>query len=114
MTKTDPGGTPPHGLTFTGHLITEADMVSDTKPMQADGGGAKGGDATGAGKSGGGESAGGAYPNPHRGKTPKDGEAPSDATGHGGQTEIAYHGPGQLGEQAVGGKKDAGRTGQGG
>jgi hypothetical protein len=37
-----------------------------------------------------GESQGGAYPNPHSGKEPKGGDT---FLGHGGQTEIAYHGP---------------------
>ena len=46
-----------------------------------------------------GESGGGAYPNPHRGKKPKN--SPGDFMGHGGQTEIAYHGAGQLGEDKV-------------
>jgi len=46
-----------------------------------------------------GESGGGAYPNPHRGKKPA--TSPGDFLGHGGQTEIGYHGSGQLGEQVV-------------
>ncbi|MFZ5708020.1 MAG: hypothetical protein ACOY5R_22400 [Pseudomonadota bacterium] len=46
-----------------------------------------------------GESGGGAYPNPHRGKTPKN--SPGDFMGHGGQTVIGYHGAGQLGENVV-------------
>jgi hypothetical protein len=37
----------------------------------------------------GGESGGGAYPNPHRGKKPKD----DGFMGHGGQSEIDYSGP---------------------
>jgi hypothetical protein len=77
--------------------------MSDKKPMQAagnrdaivheDGVGRPHGRATP------GESGGGAYPNPHRGKKPK--HSPDDFLGHGGQTEIAYHGGGQLGEQVV-------------
>jgi len=47
---------------------------------------------------GGGDSGGGAYPNPHRGKKPEF----SGYMGHGGQTEMAYHGTGQLGEEKVG------------
>ncbi|MDB5697489.1 MAG: hypothetical protein JWN69_293 [Alphaproteobacteria bacterium] len=50
------------------------------------------------GRSGGGDSGGGAYPNPHKGKKPKkDGFMAS-----GGQTEMAYHGTGQLGERKTG------------
>lgn len=52
------------------------------------------------GKKGGGESSGGNYPNPHRGKEAE--AKPESFTGHGGQTEIGYHGPGQLGDQDVG------------
>lgn len=51
----------------------------------------------------GGESGGGAYPNPHKGKEPKkDGFMAS-----GGQTEMAYHGPGQLGERKTGDNPNA-------
>lgn len=66
------------------------------------------------GRQGGGESGGGAYPNPHTGSGAKhDGSAPEDFTGHGGQTDIGYHGPGQLGGEKA--DKDAkGRVGQGG
>ncbi|WP_206363599.1 hypothetical protein [Sphingomonas crocodyli] len=46
-----------------------------------------------------GESGGGAYPNPHKDKKPK--TSPGDFLGHGGQTEINYHGSGQLGDQQV-------------
>lgn len=46
-----------------------------------------------------GESGGGAYPNPHEHKVSQEG---SDTFfGHGGQTEIAYHGSAQLGDQAM-------------
>jgi hypothetical protein len=51
----------------------------------------------------GGESGGGAYPNPHKGKEPKkDGFMAS-----GGQTEMAYHGTGQLGERKTGDNPNA-------
>ena len=91
------------------------------QPMQADGGGSgKGGDPTGAGADPTGqkaaksdsESQGGAYPNPHTGKgEPGAGEAPGDFLGHGGQSGMAYHGPGQLGEEAVGrGDEEKGRV----
>jgi hypothetical protein len=49
-------------------------------------------------RSGGGESGGGAYPNPHRGKEGGD----TGFMGHGGQSEMAYHGEGQLGEEETG------------
>ena len=43
-----------------------------------------------------GESQGGAYPNPHTGK--EAGQSGIDGfMGHGGQSEMGYHGPGQLG-----------------
>lgn len=88
--------------------------MTEQQPMQADGSGTdpdEKGEAGAPGKSGGGESAGGAYPNPHTGKKPKG--AVEDRLGHGGQTEIDYHGPGQLGGEVA--DEDAeGRTGQGG
>jgi hypothetical protein len=76
----------------------ESDMA-DKQPMQADGAGTKphvpdeNGEVASRRHSSG-ESQGGAYPNPHTGKK----------GGHfdGGQTERAYHGTGQLGEQKVG------------
>ena len=46
------------------------------------------------GRKGGGESEGGAYPNPHSGKKPEGG----GFMGHGGQTEMDYHGGGQGGD----------------
>jgi hypothetical protein len=50
-------------------------------------------------RGGAGESGGGAYPNPHSGKD----DHPGDGfLGHGGQTDIAYHGPEQLGDDQVG------------
>jgi hypothetical protein len=55
------------------------------------------------GRQGGGDSAGGAYPNPHRGKDGgKDG-----FSGSGGQTEMPYHGQGQLGEEETGDNPNA-------
>jgi hypothetical protein len=50
---------------------------------------------------GGGESGGGAYPNPHTGKEDKGGSK-NGFMGHGGQTDIDYHGTGQLGSQDTG------------
>ena len=50
------------------------------------------------GAKGAGQSGGGAYPNPHRGKDGK-----SDGyMGHGGRTDMEYHGTGRLGEKTVG------------
>ena len=47
------------------------------------------------GTKGAGQSGGGAYPNPHDGKKGK-----SDGFfGHGGQSDMEYHGTGQLGDQ---------------
>lgn len=54
------------------------------------------------GRRGGGESAGGAYPNPHGGAKGKDG-----FMGHGGQSEMAYHGTGRLGERKIGDNANA-------
>jgi hypothetical protein len=57
------------------------------------------------GRSGGGDSGGGAYPNPHTGK--EGGGGKEGYMGHGGQTEMPYHGSGQLGDQDVGGNENA-------
>lgn len=57
------------------------------------------------GRKGGGESDGGAYPNPYTGMTPKGGGFMS----HGGQTQNAYHGGGQAGDE--GGSAPNGVTG---
>ena len=47
----------------------------------------------------GGAGEGSAYPNPHTGKTERgEGGKLSHFMSHGGQSEIAYHGPGQLGD----------------
>lgn len=46
------------------------------------------------GRSDGGESGGGAYPNPKTGKAGTN----SGFLGHGGQTDIGYHGGGQAGD----------------
>jgi hypothetical protein len=52
-----------------------------------------------------GESGGGAYPNPHTGS-----EGKGDQEWHGGQSETAYHGPEQLGDEEIkpGGNQNAG------
>lgn len=55
------------------------------------------------GRGGAGDSGGGPYPNPHRGKDEK-----SDTyMGHGGQTDIEYHGTGRLGEKKTGESSNA-------
>lgn len=80
--------------------------VAQKQPMQANGQDSDRrhsdgvGDTDTHGKKGGGESSGGNYPNPHRGKEPQ--AKPESFLGHGGQTEIGYHGPEQLGDQNVG------------
>ncbi|HEX8526749.1 hypothetical protein [Allosphingosinicella sp.] len=62
------------------------------------------------GRSGGGDSGGGAYPNPHSGKDGKRG----GFMDHGGQTGMAYHGAGRLGEDEVGENANAPAKGGGG
>jgi hypothetical protein len=47
------------------------------------------------GRTSGGDGEGGAYPNPHTGREPTQG----GFMGHGGQTEIGYHGGGQAGDE---------------
>lgn len=77
-------------------------MSEDKQPMQAPGDAeaAREEGARGAGgETGGGESGGGAYPNPHE---PGTGKPDDGVMGHGGQTEIAYYGPGHLGDRRVG------------
>lgn len=75
-------------------------MAKGKQRVQADGGGVRKGAPDGVSETSkrgsSGESQGGAYPNPHRGKKPKDG-----FMSHGGQTENNYHGTGQLGGQDV-------------
>lgn len=71
------------------------------KPMQADGRGTRGRDdgvsqTRTNGRSDPGESGGGAYPNPWRGNRKGDF---GTWNGHGGQSKMAYHGAGQLGEE---------------
>ena len=55
------------------------------------------------GRKGGGESGGGPYPNPHRGKA----GSKEGFLGSGGQTEKAYHGRGQLGDDETGDNPNA-------
>ena len=51
------------------------------------------------GSRGAGQSGGGSYPNPH---DHKGDESQEGWNGHGGQTDMPYHGPGQLGDEDVG------------
>ena len=79
-------------------------MAEDKEPMQADGSGGPGAalarenDPPSEGRpdmnDNGGQSEGGAYPNPHAGK--------DERQFHGGQSDAAYFGKGQLGEKDVG------------
>jgi hypothetical protein len=55
---------------------------------------------------GGGESQGGAYPNPHTGKEKDEKSNMEGFLGHGGQSMMAYHGTGQLGEDDVEGQEN--------
>lgn len=78
-----------------------------TGPMTEERKGDNGG--IGFAREGGGESGGGAYDNPHQGKK----EGSGGFMGHGGQSEQAYHGTGQLGEEKVGANANspAGKSG---
>lgn len=92
-------------------------MAEDKKPMPADGSGtrmkaadengelASRRDSQAGGLPNAGESGGGAYPNPHSGKEGS-ADGPGKLMGHGGQSEMAYHGHGQLGEDEVEGSND--------
>ena len=61
------------------------------------------------GQTGAGQSGGGAYPNPNTGK-----KSHTDGPfGHGGQSEIAYHGTGQLGATKTGGNANSVTKGEG-
>lgn len=60
-----------------------------------------------------GESGGGAYPNPHDASGDDRDPPGAGLMGHGGQSEIGYHGPGQLGGEKAD-KARKGRVGQGG
>jgi len=77
--------------------------MSDEKPMPVPGDHAAAANEAerGAGGSvGAGESGGGAYPNAREGE----GESKGGFMGHGGQTDIDYSGPEQLGDEKVGGE----------
>lgn len=81
--------------------------MADKEPMQADGEGTTPKESATNGKQDGragssGESQGGAYPNPHTGKKGGDFD--------GGQSERAYHGTGQLGDEKTGEQPNAAST----
>ena len=61
------------------------------------------------GAQGAGQSGGGAYPNPHTGKEDegKGGGGKDGFMGSGGQSEMEYHGTGQLGKEKVGGNANS-------
>ena len=73
-------------------------MVKEGRP-----GPAKGPELSEAQMRSGGESEGGAYPNPHKGTKPGQG----GMMGSGGQSEMEYHGSGQLGTQRTGDNPNA-------
>ena len=61
------------------------------------------------GRAGGGDSGGGAYPNPHTGK---EGGGKDGFMDRGGQTEMPYHGGGQLGGDETGDNPNAPAKGE--
>lgn len=67
--------------------------------------------ATSAGDEGKGQSGGGPYPNPHTGK--EGGDSGGGYSGHGGSTELPYHGTGQLGERKTGSNPNSPARGTG-
>jgi len=74
--------------------------MSSKVPMPVSDDGNHKGEADGVndpGRGGGGDSAGGSYQNPHTGKDGAGGAG--GFFGHGGQTDIAYHGGGQAGAE---------------
>lgn len=80
-----------------GQAEAEAKPASPSVKKAAHGDGVQ--DLVDGGETPGGQSAGAAYPNPYRGKK-GDGQF-GTFMGHGGQSEIAYHGPGHRGQRAV-------------
>jgi hypothetical protein len=60
------------------------------------------------GARGGGQSGGGPYPNPHDGKRS---DPANGHEGHGGQSEMEYHGTGRLGRKKVGKNANAPASG---
>lgn len=79
--------------------------MGDKYKVQADGGDGREGAPDGTNNPHGtGESDGGAYPNPHTGG---DREDEAGLMGHGGQSDIGYHGTGQLGDEDVPGQENA-------
>ena len=76
-------------------------MTDDKQPMQADGGTGARADKVGQPEaSGAGQSGGGAYPDQAKRKP----GSQDSFMGHGGQSEIACHGEGQLGDGSIPGE----------
>jgi len=83
-------------------LCEEETIMTDKQPTQAMGTKAPDGAATPDGTNRPGDTS--AYPNPHTGKTERgEGGKLSGLMSHGGQSDIGYHGSGQLGDEEVGG-----------
>jgi hypothetical protein len=88
----------------SGHLADDTNTPRPAADLAPGDPGSRAGFLAGGRQSGGGQSGGGAYPNPHAGK--EGGEA-EGFMGHGGQTEMAYHGTGRLGEERTGDNPNA-------
>ena len=76
---------------------TQQDTASTPTQAMGDGSHRNEPDGTNTPRDTAGESGGGAYPNPHTGKE----ERGEGSEWQGGQSEIGYHGSGQLGDQVV-------------
>ncbi len=75
--------------------------MTDQKPTQAMGTGTPGDAHKNDGTNDPGNTS--AYPNPHTGKTERgEGGKLSGVMGHGGQSDIGYHGSGRLGDEDAG------------
>ena len=91
----------------------DSDRTKATQAMPKDGhrGEADGVNSQAERSATGGSDSGAPYPNPHTGKSVEEGENFGGGfTEHGGQSDMSYHGTGQLGEKKVrpGGNPNAG------